>query len=167
MTATIDEALELLEDSGPEFGKGLSNHGPMAAEALVTLGRSGAMIPWVERYKRRLQAEPSGRNRIDPPEWREALGDYRRVANRGAFFERELTERPWRQVVGDWVPVLAPGLIAAAMHGIIRTVHAARSLESDEHAIKFAEASIREHAISPHPVYLVAAGDAVGKLTRG
>ncbi len=37
----------------------------------------------------------------------------------------------------------------------------------DEHAIKFAEACIREHAVSPHPVYFIAAGDAAGKLTRG
>jgi hypothetical protein len=56
MASTIDEALELLADSGQEFGNGLSNHGPMAAEALVTLGRSEAVVPWVERYKRRLQA---------------------------------------------------------------------------------------------------------------
>jgi hypothetical protein len=139
MIATIDEALELLEDSGPEFGNGLSNHGPMAAEALVTLGRSGAIVPWVERYKRRLQAKPTGRNRIDPSEWKEALGDFSRVADWGTFFERELTERPWRQVVGEWVPVLAPGLIAAAMHGIIRTAHAARSLEGDETPLRLQE----------------------------
>jgi hypothetical protein len=139
MTATIDEALELLEDSGPEFGGGLSNHGPMAAEALVTLGRSGAMIPWVERYKQRLQGRPSGRNPIDPSEWREALGDYSRVADWGAYFERELSERPWRQVLGEWVPVLAPGLVAAAMHGIIRTAHAARSLEGDETPLRLQE----------------------------
>ena len=35
----LDDALEVLCDTGPEFGPGLSNHGPMAAEALYTLGR--------------------------------------------------------------------------------------------------------------------------------
>jgi hypothetical protein len=139
MAATIDEALELLADSGPEFGSGLSNHGPMAAEALATLGRSGAILPWVERYKRRLQAKAASRNPIDPLEWRAVLGDYSRVADWGAFFERELAERPWREVVGEWVPVLAPGLIAAAMHGIIRTAHAARSLEDDETPLRLQE----------------------------
>src|SRR3989442_4733817 len=57
--ATIDEALEMLSDTGPEWGYGelqaLSNHGPMGAEALCALGRDEAVVPWVERYKRRLQ----------------------------------------------------------------------------------------------------------------
>ena len=58
MPSTIDEALELLEDTGPEFGGGLANHGPMASEALIELGRADAVIPWVERYKSRLQDHP-------------------------------------------------------------------------------------------------------------
>ena len=37
MAGEIDEALEMLEGTGPEFTGGLSNHGPMAAEALVAL----------------------------------------------------------------------------------------------------------------------------------
>ncbi|MBI1886513.1 MAG: DUF4243 domain-containing protein [Chloroflexi bacterium] len=130
--ATIDEALELLEHTGPEFGGGLSNHGPMAAEALVVLGRDGAVIPWVERYRRRLQPEPEGRNAIDPAAWREALGHGSRVGDWAVFFERDLSEAPWQDVVGRWVPLLAPGLVAAAMHGVIRTAHAVRSLASGE-----------------------------------
>ena len=59
MTTTIDEALELLEETGPEFGGGLANHGPMAAEALFVLGRGEAVVPWVERYKRRLPTPAS------------------------------------------------------------------------------------------------------------
>jgi hypothetical protein len=34
----------------------------------------------------------------------------------------------------------------------------------DEHAIKFTEACLREHALNPKPVYLQAAWDAVGRL---
>ena len=34
----------------------------------------------------------------------------------------------------------------------------------DEHAIKFTEACLREHAIAPSPVYLAAARHAVGAL---
>jgi hypothetical protein len=30
----MDEALDLLENAGPEYGPGFSNHAPMAAEAL-------------------------------------------------------------------------------------------------------------------------------------
>ena len=34
----MDEVLEILSDTGPEYGdNGLANHGPMAAEALVVM----------------------------------------------------------------------------------------------------------------------------------
>jgi hypothetical protein len=36
----------------------------------------------------------------------------------------------------------------------------------DEHAIKFTEACLREHAASPRPIYLAAAWDAVERLAR-
>lgn len=129
----------MLEHTGPEFGGGLSNHGPMAAEALIVLGRDESVVPWVERYKRRLQPEPEARNPIERSAWREALGDAGRVGDWIAFFQRELSDSPWRDVVGRWVPALAPGLVAAATHGIIRTGHAVRSLESGETPARLAE----------------------------
>ena len=134
MPATIDEALEVLDGTGPEFGGGLSNHGPMAAEALFALGRGDAVIPWVERYKRRLQDHPDARNPISGDSWREALGDVGRVGDWVALFDRELAEAPWPTVLKEWVPRLTPGLIAAATHGVIRTGHAVRSLASAETA---------------------------------
>src|SRR5262249_13010003 len=42
-----------------------------------------------------------------------------------------------------------------------------RSLASDDpHALKFAEACIREHRLNPHPVYLAAAADWASRLHR-
>jgi hypothetical protein len=42
---------------------------------------------------------------------------------------------------------------------------AARAVDNgDEHAIKFTEALLAEHALVPDPVYLAAAEDAVGRL---
>lgn len=124
----LDQALELLENTGPEYGGGLSNHGPMTAEALAALGRPAAIRPWVEQYKSRLQSFPDSRNLIARAAWRESLGDYRRVGDWIAFFERELKEKSWNACAGEWVPRLAPGLSSAAMHGLIRTGQAARSL---------------------------------------
>jgi hypothetical protein len=49
-----------------------------------------------------------------------------------AFFNRKLEGQPWPAVVGEWVPRLSPGIIAAAFHGVIRTAHAVRSLEAME-----------------------------------
>src|SRR5262249_11403962 len=110
----------------------LANHGPMAAEALVVLDRPDAVVPWVEAYRRRLLPRPSGRRPIDPKAWREALGDEPRVGDWIVFFDRQVDERPWRDVLVEWVPRLSPGVIAAAFHGVIRTAHATRSLGAAE-----------------------------------
>jgi hypothetical protein len=139
MAATIDDALEILHDTGPEFAGGLANHGPMAAEALFALGRDRAAVPWVERYRRRLREHPDARQPIDPAAWQEALGDGARVGDWIAFFDRELAAAPWRDVLNVWVPRLAPGLIAAATHGIIRTGHAVRSLAAAETPLRLHE----------------------------
>ena len=126
--AALDEALVMLAKTGPEYWGGLANHGPMAAEALVNLGRPESVVPWVEGYKRQLQSPPENRRPISREDWREALGDFSRVGDWSAFFDREMKEKPWRAVLGEWAERLAPGLVAAAAHGLIRTGHAARSL---------------------------------------
>ena len=130
--ALMDQALEMFRRTGPEYGGGLANHGPMAAEALITLGRSDAVIPWVERYRRNLQDPPEARHPISSEDWREALGNISRVGDWIALFNREMKEASWRSVLGQWLPRLAPGLVAAAAHGLIRTGHAARSLTERE-----------------------------------
>lgn len=131
MTEVLDEALAILRDTGPEFSEdedgGLSNHGPMAAEALCRLGRDEHVIRWVEGYVRRLQEHPSAGKPVGP-EWREALGDYGRLPDWIALFERELGEGPWAPTLDTWVGRLSPGLAAAATHGLIRTAHATRAL---------------------------------------
>jgi len=46
-TDPLDEALTLLAATAPEYGPyGLTNHGPMAAEALVQLKRPDAVPAW-------------------------------------------------------------------------------------------------------------------------
>src|SRR6202041_3907505 len=49
----LDEGLTRLAATGPEFRGGLSNHGPMAAEAMVRLGRADAVEGWLGGYLRR------------------------------------------------------------------------------------------------------------------
>jgi hypothetical protein len=139
MPATIDDALEILEGTGPEFAGGLSNHGPMAAEALVTLGRGDAVIPWVERYRTRLQDHPSPGSAVDAENWRESLGRGDRIGDWIAFFDRQLAEAPWEQVLDTWVEHFAPGIIASATHGVIRTGHAARTLSQGETPLRLHE----------------------------
>jgi hypothetical protein len=54
----LDEGLSRLAATGPEFRGGLSNHGPMATEALVRLGRADAVEHWLDGYLKRLEAAP-------------------------------------------------------------------------------------------------------------
>jgi hypothetical protein len=126
----LDEGLSRLAATGPEFRGGLSNHGPMAAEALVRLGRADAVEHWLDGYLKRLEEAPRPGDRVTDATWRDALGKLNRVADWEAYVRAQLAEEPWRDVLARWWPRLLPGVAAAATHGIIRTSHAARSLAS-------------------------------------
>jgi hypothetical protein len=104
----------------------------MVAEALVKLGRPDAVLDWVAGYRQRLEPHPGSQSPISRQDWREALGDIGRAGDWVLFFDRELAETPWPDVVKAWVPRLAPGLMAAATHGLIRTGHAVRGLAEEE-----------------------------------
>jgi questin oxidase-like protein len=133
----MDQALEMMAKLAP-----LTNHGPMAAEALIALGRPESVATFVEGYLKRFTAQyPAPFQAVTQKNWREALGDGRRVADWANFFQSELKERPWRQVLEQWSAALAPGLSAAAAHGLLRTGHAVRSL-----AVKETDLRLRELA---------------------
>jgi hypothetical protein len=127
---TLDEAYERLHVTRPEFDGFLSNHGPMAAEAMVRHGHGDVVGSWLDGYMRRLEEFPRGLSPIGSG-WRDALGDLRRVAGWTAFFRAEISERPWREVLNAWWPRLLPGVAAAATHGVIRVGHAVRALLAD------------------------------------
>lgn len=124
----LDEALARLSSTGPEFAGGLSNHAPMACEALLHLGRTDAISPWLDTYVPLLEEAPAPGRPFARDEWAGALGAARRYPDWAALFDRELSERPWANVVADWVPRLVPGSVAAGSHGLIRTAHATRAL---------------------------------------
>lgn len=132
MTTILDEAFDRFADCGAEFGPGLANHGPMASDALVALGRTESIAPWVDRYIRKLEPAAAPTTAIEPGAWREALGDYGRWPGWQAFFERELDLHPWENVLRAWVPRLAPGFLASGTHGMLRTAHAVRALAAEQ-----------------------------------
>ena len=130
--AALDEALEILAPAGPDLQNGMSNHAPMAVEALCALGRGAAALPWLERYRDGLAPRPPSLARITATDWRAALGQSRQAGDWFAFFCNELEEYPWPVVLDRWVTRLAPGIVAAAAHGVIRTGHAVRALSVEE-----------------------------------
>ena len=132
MPITVDEMLDLLGFAGTELVNGNSNHGPMASEALFAMGRDDAVVPWIDGYRSRLTHRVSASLPIPGDQWQEYLGSRERLGDWVLLFEDQLSQRPWQDVVGQWVPRLAPGLMAVATHGLIRTAHAVRSLSAGE-----------------------------------
>lgn len=94
----LDEAFERFARTGPEFGRGLSNHGPMGSEALVALGRPDVVPTWSEWYAPRLRERVRPTRKIRASEWREALGQIDRVGDWVDLFERELEVEAWSDV---------------------------------------------------------------------
>ncbi|MFD0626734.1 questin oxidase family protein [Streptomyces sanglieri] len=131
-TGTLDEALERLHASGPERNGWLSNHGPMAVEALVRHGQAPAVHRWLDHYSHKLEDMPDTATRVTAENWREALGDPRRIADWTEYFERETAGRPWRDVLAEWWPRLLPGIAAGATHPVIRVGHSVRTLLAGE-----------------------------------
>ncbi|WP_406059155.1 questin oxidase family protein [Streptomyces sp. NBC_01077] len=127
-SGTLDEALERLHTTGPERNGWLTNHAPMAVEALVRNGQASTVHRWLDHYAHKLEELPPPSRPVTADGWREALGDPTRITDWTRFFGRELDERPWREVLAEWWPRLLPGIAASATHPVIRTGHAVRTL---------------------------------------
>ncbi|QIB45247.1 questin oxidase family protein [Streptomyces aureoverticillatus] len=124
----LDEALQRLHASGPERLGRLTNHGPMAVEALVHGGQARSVHRWLDYYRAKLEDMPGRVAPVTDDDWRAALGDPRRAADWIAHFEQQLAERPWRDVLAAWWPVLLPGIAGGSTHPVIRVGHAVRTL---------------------------------------
>jgi len=75
------DALERLDGRGPEFAGFLANHGPVAADALSRLGAPDRVAAWVDAYLPRLVGAPATGDRPVADEWRDHLGDLRRLGD--------------------------------------------------------------------------------------
>ncbi|MFI1812562.1 questin oxidase family protein [Streptomyces sp. NPDC020422] len=131
-TGTLDEALQRLHSSGPERLGRLTNHAPMAVEALAARGQAGAVHRWLDRYAPKLEEFPAGVAPVTDADWRLALGNPRRAADWIGYFGRALAERPWREVLAVWWPRLLPGMYGGSTHPVIRVGHAVRTLLAGE-----------------------------------
>jgi questin oxidase-like protein len=131
-TGALDEALGRLHNSGPERLGRLSNHAPMAVEALAAHGQARSVHRWLDLYAHKLEDFPSTVEPVTADNWRFALGDPRRASDWIGYFEREISEHPWRDVLTRWWPRLLPGMYGGATHPVIRVGHAVRTLLSGE-----------------------------------
>jgi hypothetical protein len=130
--ATMDTILELLAGTAPEFAGGMTNHGPMAAEALWHLGKQEEALRWTAQYVNRLEPHRANDLKFAEADWREYLGRQNFYDAWRQLIERDISNMGWRGAVRKWLPRLLPGMVSAAAHGVLRTAHAVRSLESEE-----------------------------------
>src|SRR5579862_8563029 len=134
LSSSLDQALDLIAPYGPTLKNGNSNHAPMVVEALCALGHPEAVMPWLARYRERMELRPPPSAPIGRQEWPAMLGRRERFSDWALFFQRELDEEPWPVVLDRWVERLASGFCAAATHGVIRVGHAVRALGAAETA---------------------------------
>ncbi len=111
---------------------GFANHGPMAVEALESIGHAAKIPALVDLYAPRLPPAPPPGDVLDEAERDASLADFARRADWVATFEAVLSEGDWRSVLVGALGELLPGLFAAAGHGLIRTAHAVRALERSD-----------------------------------
>jgi hypothetical protein len=130
-TPVLDEAFERMAAASFELPNGFVNHGVMACEALAMLDCTGDIDSWARRFA------GAGGASVDPAaeagfEWRQALGDYRRLPEWIGYFMQAIDDDGWPAVVAAWVPRLMPALRTALFHGAIRTAHAVRAIDAVE-----------------------------------
>ena len=174
MSDTLDDALERLRGTGSEVAGGAApNHGPMASEALVALGRGDLVVAWAERYRRGLDVMPAVRSPITAEAWAEALGAIDRFGDWAAFFRARLLEAPWQSVFNEWIGRLLPATPSAGGHGFLRTAHALRALSQAETPVRVEEFGValaywaayhRRLPGTPRLTGALALGDALGRI---
>lgn len=103
-TLTYNGALDLFLATKGSYGGGLSNHGPMSAEALVNMDAERWIGPFVSSYRPRLESRDPR-----PVEW----------------FD-------WRELLGSELPALCSNVAVEAGHGLLRVAHAVRGIERAE-----------------------------------
>jgi len=102
---TYDDALAVFLTADASYAGGLANHGPMAVEALVSIGVPTSIASFVEHYRHRLEpathiVEPA------PVDWQ-------------AWLAPQLVQ-------------LVPHAANLAGHGLLRVAHAVRGIERAE-----------------------------------
>jgi hypothetical protein len=105
----------------PEYGGGLCNHLPMA---LVALDQMGATPGRLNEYRRThvswLEKLPAG-DSAPAGAWPFRKADRTAFIDLQADFRQRIARDGWEVVLRATLPELAPGLSAAAFHGLIRT----------------------------------------------
>jgi hypothetical protein len=127
---SFDTVLDRLHAYDPIFDGGLSNHAPMAADALVALGRDDRVVDFVNGYASNLE-ELVTAPALAADQRAASLGNEQRGAWIASYEDELATELPRDVLSRDWA-MLCPGYAAEGYHGLLRVAHAVRSLERED-----------------------------------
>lgn len=116
----------------PEYGGGLCNHLPLALTALDQMGATPGQlndyrrthVSWLEKLPAR-DAAPEGA-------WPFRKADHAGFVDLQADFRQRIAREGWETVLRAVLPELAPGITAAAFHGLIRTAMGVTSRHDGE-----------------------------------
>lgn len=107
---SLHTLLDINLELPPEYREGLSNHLPMALQALHAMG---AEAPRMQAFSAHYRRHFDGPVPAVAPAYAELF----------AYFEQALTQDGEALVLRRELPGLLQGLAAAAFHGVIRTAH--------------------------------------------
>lgn len=107
---------------------GFANHTPMAAEAMVALGVADAAV--LEWYALHPGAPSDHETSAPTASWQASLGDLSQLSSLVALVDVDVEELGWQSALRRWCGRLLYGLDAHLFHGMIRTAHAARALQT-------------------------------------
>ncbi|MEM6992958.1 MAG: questin oxidase family protein [Myxococcota bacterium] len=137
-TDPLDTALRRFHATDAEFRGGLSNHGPMASEALEALGFPERIPDFVDKYAQRLEPAEAGEV-LTQARFDAALGRPDARADLIATMVDRLGKSELSAVLPPLLATLMPGLVAAAFHGPLRAAHALRGLSRRQSPERLAE----------------------------
>jgi Questin oxidase-like len=137
----------------PEYANGLSNHLPMALQALHALGADGTGLQsFAQRYAQRFEAWPYATAGQPLARWQDRRGDITAFADLRASFAAAIAMQGAAGTLQQVLPDLWPGVAGAAFHGLIRTAHAMQAQHDGELAGALAYWAARWQPLQAPPV---------------
>ncbi len=121
--AAADRLIAASRSNSAEYPVELANHLPMLLEIQFRLGASaGRLAQYADLYNgiRKVPPMPGPVAPLGEADWRSALGDRSRESDLRLFFMGEVERLGAPEATRRYVPVLAPGVGASALHALMR-----------------------------------------------
>lgn len=138
---SLDRIMAEMPAYGSEFAKTYANHAPMVLVALDRIGGSPERLyDFFEHYRDYKKLLPFGPEvaRLDRGTWQSAIGARDREPDLRVYFRNEMRQLGIEATLRAYLPRLAPGVGASALHALMRTAYGLLRRDEDEIAISLA-----------------------------